>query len=59
MNNNTKIIDKTHKPKANHVVPVTPIDVSANAGVTKKFNTLPKRLTHNVHDIAVDKNLVP
>lgn len=59
MNIITKIIDNTHKPKANHVVPVTPIDVSANAGVTKKFNTLPKRLTQSVHDIAVDKNFVP
>lgn len=37
------------------MVPATAIDVSARAGVTKKFNTLPKRLTQSVHDIAVDK----
>ena len=47
-----------HKQNANHVVPVTPIIESASAGVTKKFNTLPKRLTQRVQDIAVDKNLV-
>lgn len=59
INIETNIIDNIHKPNANHVVPVTPIDVSAKAGVTKKFKTLPKRLTHKVHDIAVDKYGVP